>query len=87
MQWIFTIEIQHYQGPMNPTPPTTHDSIPYLDTLKRIEDVTLALNADIEWLIRVLTNEGDENPPVNRLFTQEKKGLYLSPQTTYIIPS
>jgi hypothetical protein len=60
------IAIQHYQGPKTPKPPVTHDhdGIPYHEAVKRMEDVTKALKADVEWLTKVVTSQDDDDPPV-----------------------
>ena len=59
------ITIQHYEGPKNPLPPITHDhvGIPYHEAAKTMDDITRALNEDIEWLTKVVLSDDDNDTP------------------------
>ena len=58
------VVVHHYHGPNKPTPPAVHTNIgvPFKDVLKKMEDLSDALKADVKWLSDVITREDDDPP-------------------------
>ncbi|MES9884496.1 MAG: hypothetical protein ABW185_26930, partial [Sedimenticola sp.] len=61
---VSPIAIQHYEGPKRPLPPATDDhyGLPYHVVEERLNDISNALKADVEWLTNTETAD-DDNPP------------------------
>ncbi len=58
------IEVQHYDGPKNPLPPVVnvHSGVPYDVVTQRMDDVSSALKADLDWLTNIAAHDDDTVP-------------------------
>ena len=59
------VTMRHYQAGKNHKLPATvdHDGLPYKDAVKQLADIKKALEADTEWLAKIITCEDPGDPP------------------------
>mgnify|MGYP001021363568 CR=1 FL=1 len=81
--------MRHYQAGKNPKPPATvdHDGLPYKDAVKQLADIKKALEADTEWLAKIITCEdpGDPSPEWSGYMNHlAREGGFISKATYYV---